>query len=240
MNKYLVLIIMLFCCRFAAASNSMIIEHYSVENGVPHEIVNCTIKDSDGFVWFGTWYGLCSFDGQKFKTYNSRNSYYTDIPPRKIQKIVEDKSGNLWVKTIDHKLYLFDKHKECFYSIFNELRKKYSVNSQIIKIQKTDDGELLLLTKNKDLLKASSDINGKINIILLHDSKNKASNTKLKNNLLCESKDYISWIGMDYKILTCPKGKLLKSQPSDFILRKIGTTLEKEFHVHTKTKECYG
>lgn len=229
MNKYLVLIIMLFCCRFAAASNSMIIEHYSVENGVPHEIVNCTIKDSDGFVWFGTWYGLCSFDGQKFKTYNSRNSYYTDIPPRKIQKIVEDKSGNLWVKTIDHKLYLFDKHKECFYSIFNELRKKYSVNSQIIKIQKTDDGELLLLTKNKDLLKASSDINGKINIILLHDSKNKASNTKLKNNLLCESKDYISWIGMDYKILTCPKGKLLKSQPSDFILRKIGTTLEKEF-----------
>jgi signal transduction histidine kinase/ligand-binding sensor domain-containing protein/DNA-binding response OmpR family regulator len=228
MNKYLVLIIMLLSCRLATANNNMIIEHYSVENGVPHEIVNCAIKDSDGFVWFGTWYGLCSFDGQKFKTYNSRNEYYTDIPPRKIQKIIEDKSSNLWVKTIDHKLYLFDKHKECFYSVFNELRKKYSVNSQIIKIQKTEDGELLLLTKNKDLLKASSDRNGKINIILLHDSKNKAGNTKLKNNLLCESKDYISWIGMDYKILSCPKGRSLKSQPSDFILRKIGLVYEKE------------
>jgi Predicted periplasmic ligand-binding sensor domain len=229
MNKYLVLIIMLFCGCFVAASNNMIIEHYSVENGVPHEIVNCAIKDSEGFVWLGTWYGLCSFDGQKFKTYNSRNVYYTDIPPRKIQKIIEDKSCNLWVKTIDHKLYLFDKHKECFYSVFNELRKKYSVNSQIIKIQKTDDGELLLLTKNKDLLKACSDRNGKLNIILLHDSKNKAGNTKLKNNLLCESKEYISWIGTDYKIMSCPKGKSLKSQPSDFILRKFGITFDKEF-----------
>jgi len=229
MNKYLVLIIMLFCCRFATASNNIIIEHYSVENGVPHEIVNCAIKDSEGFVWFGTWYGLCSFDGQKFKTYNSRNLYYTDIPPRKIQKIIEDKSCNLWVKTVDHKLYLFDKHKECFYSVFNELRKKFSVNSQIIKIQKTADGELLLLTKNKDLLKASSNKDGKLNIILLHNSKVKAGNTKLKKNLLCESKDYISWIGTDYKILSSPKGNSLKSKPSDFILKGLGVTPETEF-----------
>ena len=229
MNKYLVLIIMLLCSRFAMANNNMIIEHYSVENGLPHEIVDCTIKDSDGFVWFGTWYGLSCFDGQKFKTYNSRNIYYTDIPPRKIQKIIEDKSCNLWVKTIDHKLYLFDKRKECFYSVFNELRKNFPVNSQIIKIQKTPDGGILLLTKNKDLLKASSDANGKIDLTLLYNSKNKAGNTKLKKNLLCETKDYISWIGMDYKILSCPKGRSLQSQSADILIKRLGFTSGKEY-----------
>ncbi len=228
MNRVLILTIILFSGLLPLqAINNIIVEHYSVESGLPHEIVNCTIKDSDGFVWFGTWYGLCSFDGLRFKTYNNRNVYYTDIPPRKIQKIIEDKSHNLWIKTVDHKLYLFDKHKECFYAVINELRKSYSVNSQIIKIQKTEDGELLLLTKNKDLLKAFSDRNGKMHLYLLHDSKNKANNTKLKNNLLCESKNYISWIGMDYKILSCRKGKSLKLHSADFLLKKIGLTSEK-------------
>lgn len=207
----------------------MIIEHYSVENGLPHEIVNCTVKGSDGFIWFGTWYGLCSFDGARFKTYNSRNVYYTDIPPRKIQIIIEDKNGNLWIKTVDHKLYVFDKRKECFYAVFNELKKKYSVNSQIIKIQKTEDGDILLLTQNKDLLKASSDKAANINISLLHGSQNKAGNTKLKNNLLCESKEYISWIGIDYTILSCRKGKLLRTKPSDFIFKNISGMFGADF-----------
>ena len=69
--------------------------------GLPNNIVNCTLKGSEGFVWFGTWYGLCSFDGTKFRSYDNRDGFYSaDIPPRKIQRIVEDKNGFLWIKTI--------------------------------------------------------------------------------------------------------------------------------------------
>ena len=79
-------------CAFAYPN--MIVEHYTAERGLPNNIVNCTLKGTDGFVWFGTWYGLCSFDGAKFRSYDNRDGFYSaDIPPRKIQRIVEDKNG---------------------------------------------------------------------------------------------------------------------------------------------------
>ena len=72
----------------------MIVEHYTAERGLPNNIVNCTLKGQDGFIWFGTQYGLCSFDGSKFRSYDNHDGFYsTDIPPRKIQRIVEDKNG---------------------------------------------------------------------------------------------------------------------------------------------------
>lgn len=198
----------------------MIVTDYSIENGLPHNTVFCAIKDLDGFMWFGTWYGLTSFDGVKFKSYNSRDDYNTDIPPHKLQTIIEAKDGNLWVKTIDHKLYLFDKKNELYFDVFNEIKKKYSVSPKIIKIQKTETGDLLLLTKNKDLLKVISKGEGNLEVFLIYNSQSKRDH-KLTNNLLVEDADYINWIGLDFKVISCKKGKALHNKPSDFVLKKI-------------------
>lgn len=206
----------------------MIVKDYSIENGLPHNTVFCAMKDIDGFMWFGTWYGLTSFDGVKFKSYTSRDDYNTDIPPHKVQSIVEGKDGNLWVKTIDHKLYLFDKKNELYYDVFNEIKKKYAVSPKIIKIQKTETGDLLLLTKNKDLLKAVSKGNGSLEVSLLYDSQSKREH-KLTNNLLVEDANTINWIGLDFKIISCQKGASLKTKPSDFVLRKISNEAGQEF-----------
>ena len=206
----------------------MIVNNFSIEDGLPHNTVFCGVKDIDGFLWFGTWYGLTSFDGAKFKSYNSRDDYNTDIPPHKIQTIIEAKDGNLWVKTIDHKLYLFDKKNELYYDVFNEIKKKYSVSPKIIKIQKTESGDLLLLTKNKDLLQAVSKGNGNISVSLLYNSLSKREH-KLTNNLLVEDANFINWIGLDFKIISCKKGPALKSKPSDFVLQKIAVEAGQEF-----------
>jgi len=206
----------------------MIVQDYTTENGLLHNTVFCALKDADGFMWFGTWYGLTSFDGVKFKSYNNRDDYNTDIPPLKLQTIVEANDGNLWIKTIDHKLYFFDKRSELFYDVFNVIKKKYSVSNKIIKIQKTETGNLLLLTKNKDLLKATSEGNGKLEVSLLYNSQSKREH-KLMNNLLIEDATYLNWIGLDYKIISCKKGNALKSKPADFILRKIVLNTGQEF-----------
>jgi len=137
------LLLLLVAFQSVFASKNIIVKDYSIEDGLPNNTVFCALKDADGFMWFGTWYGLTSFDGVKFKSYNSREDYNTDIPPHKLQTLVEAKDGNLWVKTIDHKLYLFDKRKELFYDVFNEIKKKYSVSPKIIKIQKMESGDLL-------------------------------------------------------------------------------------------------
>ena len=218
--SHLILSLLVFCSTHAA--NNMIVENYTQENGLPHDIVYCTIKDQEGFIWLGTWYGLSSFDGLKFHTYNNRNSNNSDIPPHKIQNIIESSDGNLWVKTIDHKLFFFNKRLEHFTDVFNEIKKKYSVSPKIIKIQLTDDDKLLLLTKNKDLLKASSTPDGKIAVELLYDSEAERE-YKLTNNLLTENNNYLNWIGLDFKIISCPKGESLRNKPHDFIRNRIFT-----------------
>ena len=211
---------------YAFAYPNMIVEHYTAERGLPNNIVNCTLKGQDGFIWFGTWYGLCSFDGSKFRSYDNHDGFYsTDIPPRKIQRIVEDKNGFLWIKTIDRKLYLFDKRHESFHAVYDDV-KEYSENIQIIKIQTTEDGDVLLLTKDKSLLRAYTDKEGKITMKQLHDSRPNVNvyDMRLKHNIFCETAEFINWIGMDYQILSLRKGEeseiLLKNQNNILPLAK--------------------
>lgn len=202
---------------------NMIVEHFTAERGLPNNLVYCTLKGRDGFIWFGTWYGLCSFDGNKFRSYDNHDELYSaDIPPRKIQRIVEDKNGFLWIKTIDRKLYLFDKKHESFHAVYDDV-KEYSENIQIIKIQTTEDGDVLLLTKDKSLLRAYTDRDGKITMKQLHDSRPNVNvyDMRLKHNVFCETSEFINWIGMDYKILSLRKGKALKDKPADFIRKKV-------------------
>ena len=225
MKKHFFLIFMfLLITRICAfAYPNMIVEHYTAERGLPNNIVNCTLKGQDGFVWFGTWYGLCSFDGTKFRSYDNHDGFYSaDIPPRKIQRIVEDRNGYLWIKTIDRKLYLFDKKHESFHAVYDDV-KEYSENIQIIKIQTTDDGDVLLLTKDKSLLRANTDQNGKITMKQLHDSRPNVNvyDLRLKHNVFCETAEFINWIGMDYQILSLRKGEALKDKPVDFIQKKV-------------------
>lgn len=224
MKKRSILILFLSVIGLTSfAYPSMIVEHYTAERGLPNNIVNCTLKGSEGFVWFGTWYGLCSFDGTKFRSYDNRDGFYSaDIPPRKIQRIVEDKNGFLWIKTIDRKLYLFDKKHESFHAVYDDV-KEYSENIQIIKIQTTADGDVLLLTKDKSLLRAHTDKEGKITMKQLHDSRPNINHydMRLKHNVLCETSEFINWVGMDYQILSLRKGAGLKDKPADFIQKKI-------------------
>lgn len=189
---------MVYSCLSVHAYTNMIVEHYTVDQGLPNNIVNCSLKGRDGFMWFGTWYGLCSFDGSKFRAYNNRDGFYSDIPPRKIQSLLEDKNGFLWIKTVDRKLYVFDKVNERFHAVYDDM-KEYSENIQIIKIQLTPEGDVLLLTKDKSLLRASTDKEGKIDIRLLHDSGINAAlyDWRLRNNVFCETREYVNWIGID-------------------------------------------
>jgi len=194
-------------CR---AQSNMIVEHYTIEQGLPNNIVDCSLKDCDGFLWFGTWYGLCSFDGIGFTPYITRINNHSDIPPRKIQNIVEDNKGFIWIQTIDRRLYVFDKHKETFHEVYNEI-KNLSRNVQIIKIQRMPDGNILLLTKDKNLFVAKVLPDGRVVIRLLYDARNDINpyDMKLMHSVLGETKDYILWIGQDYKIIAVPKCKYL-------------------------------
>ncbi|NDW12253.1 hybrid sensor histidine kinase/response regulator [Bacteroides sp. 214] len=238
MRKKALFLWLLFAPCLLLAQPNILVEHYKVEDGLPNKTVNCSLKGEDGFMWFGTWYGLCSFDGTEFKTYNNRDGFYSDIPPRKIQSMVEDKLGFLWIKTFDRKLYIFDKHNERFYAVHDKI-KNHSFDTQVIKIQTTFDGNVLLLTKDKNLLIAYVTSGGEVEMKLMHDASADINpyDSRLKHNVFVENKDYLCWIGQDYKIFAYRKGEELKDKPADFIYRKIAATTHDLFTCSYKTDE---
>lgn len=187
---------------------SVISEHYTTANGLPSNNVMCALRGSDGFLWLGTWYGLCRFDGGKFVTYNQPVKAASDNPPRKIESIAEDAQGTLWLKTVDWKLYTFTPRTLHFHAVDNEL-KQYAQNLQVIKIQPNDEGHVLLLTKDKTLLMAGTDKKGNIHIQKLADAKGRIDlqTFQLREDITQETKDYLAYVGRDYRIFTLRKGK---------------------------------
>ena len=200
------------------AQNGMIVQHYTLEEGLPSNTVYCSLKDKDGFVWFGTWYGLCSFDGSKFTPFVTRSRQESDIPPRKVISMVEDGDDNIWIRNVDNRLYLYDKHNDIYHEIYDEL-KKISQNVQVIKIQRASNGHVLILTRNKNLYEAypqplpKGGENGgggsspTIQRIFDGSLAIDPATFRLQHNIFGVSENYLYWLGTDFKLDVVPRPK---------------------------------
>ncbi|MCF0072947.1 ATP-binding protein [Dyadobacter sp. CY261] len=70
------------------------VKHYGPENGLAHREVNAIFQDRQGFMWFGTRFGLSRFDGKTFTNFTKdRNGLAFDD----IQSIAQDADGLLWL-----------------------------------------------------------------------------------------------------------------------------------------------
>ena len=220
MKKKVVLMLLFMLALFMPihAQNGMIVQHYTLEEGLLSNTVYCSLKDKDGFVWFGTWYGLCSFDGSKFTPFVTRSQQKSEIasslgqrptvPPRKVISMVEDGDGYLWIRNVDNRLYLYDKHNDIYHEIYDEL-KKISQNVQVIKIQRASNGHVLLLTRNKQLYEVSVGEKGKISVQRIFDGSLAIdpATFRLQHNILGVSDQYIYWLGTDFKLDVVPRPK---------------------------------
>jgi signal transduction histidine kinase/ligand-binding sensor domain-containing protein/DNA-binding response OmpR family regulator len=71
-------------------------ETLSVEQGAPIH-VSCILQDETGFLWIGTWSGLCRYDGYSFMSYKHDPDDTSSIADNMLSTLYEDKSGVLWI-----------------------------------------------------------------------------------------------------------------------------------------------
>jgi serine phosphatase RsbU (regulator of sigma subunit)/ligand-binding sensor domain-containing protein len=64
-----------------------------------HSTITCLFQDKKGFLWVGTPNGLNRFDGYSFKQYRENYFDSTTLTGFYIQKLAEDRGGNLWCTT---------------------------------------------------------------------------------------------------------------------------------------------
>ncbi|MCE5332168.1 MAG: response regulator [Bacteroidales bacterium] len=68
-------------------------------HGLSNNQIECVFKDSRGFVWIGTNFGLNRYDGYHVKVYKSIKNDTTSLIYNSISEIQEDRMGNLWIKS---------------------------------------------------------------------------------------------------------------------------------------------
>jgi len=71
----------------------------TTKDGLSDNVVTCVLKDSRGFMWFGTRTGLCRYDGYNFTVYKNDGLDTNSISCNSIYSINEDHEGNLWIDT---------------------------------------------------------------------------------------------------------------------------------------------
>lgn len=68
-------------------------------DGLSNSQVNSILRDSHGHIWLGTQFGLCRYDGYRFKTFYSYERDTTTLRSNRVDEIQEAYDGKLW---LDH------------------------------------------------------------------------------------------------------------------------------------------
>jgi signal transduction histidine kinase/ligand-binding sensor domain-containing protein/DNA-binding response OmpR family regulator len=122
-------------------------QYYTTNEGLAQNTVDCILKDQRGFMWFGTWNGLCRYDGYSFKTYQ-KDKVPVGLKDNFIHALCEDFSGNIWIGT-GRGLVCFNTRKEQF-EIHRDLKENvgsFSINHVV----KDSNNQLWVATQNNGL-----------------------------------------------------------------------------------------
>ncbi len=113
-------LLLLFGTLFSQRKNYLF-TNINKTDGLSHNRIQTFLRDSKGFIWIGTWDGLCRFDGYSFKVFKNNPDDTTSIKDNIINDLFEDNKGNIWILAGDY-FEILDPKTETFYhhsSLFN-------------------------------------------------------------------------------------------------------------------------
>ncbi len=106
----------------AEAQKKYFVTHIDSEIGMPQSSVYAKMKDSKGFIWFGTAQGLSRFDGNRVRNFSITGISSTLKTGRIVRAITEDSDTNLWL-SIGDALVKFNRKTERFTFFKNRIGK---------------------------------------------------------------------------------------------------------------------
>lgn len=158
-NIYFTILIVLLQPISAMGQQNFSFEHFLVEDGLPHNIINQIIQDQKGFIWLATSNGLSKYDGYIFQNYKTQPSDKVIMKSNRIDKITEDMHGRIWLKTDEYKtnVYSFDPKTESFWSpeLLPNISKEGFTVSQI---KVTKSGFVWLLSEDNGCIRVSDSL----------------------------------------------------------------------------------
>lgn len=137
-----------FFVLLPAHAQKIFFRHYTVSDGLCANTIWDITQDEQGYMWFGTKYGLSRFDGYTFKSFQHQKGVAGTLGNNFIRKIFKYDTKTFWIGT-DEGIYLFDLQTEKF-SLFQPLQ-----NFFINDIMRSKNGDIWIATKEKGVFSFS-------------------------------------------------------------------------------------
>lgn len=155
MKKPIIFILLIISSSLLKAQFQFSFSHYTSDNGLSQNGITAMMKDSKGYMWFGTRDGLNKFDGYNFTIYNSKPEQQQTVLSNRILLIREDNWGYIWIKTYDDFVYRLNPSSEEFIRITKP--GGLPVNIKIDELFFLPSGDIWLTSYNNGCLKVTTD-----------------------------------------------------------------------------------
>ncbi|MCX6144976.1 MAG: triple tyrosine motif-containing protein [Ignavibacteriales bacterium] len=84
--------------RYTSSLQKYHVRSWSTTDGLPNNKIFAVLQSSSGYVWLATQEGLVRFDGERFTTFDLKNT--PALPHNEVTTLFEDKDSVLWISTI--------------------------------------------------------------------------------------------------------------------------------------------
>ena len=147
-KRVCLLVCWLKCSVAFAQTPKVEFRHITLDDGLSNNWVKCIMKDSRGFMWFGTSNGLNRYDGVEFRIFKNKIDNPKSLSNNTINTIFEDNKGNIWIGT-QNGLNVFDRKTEEFYTYRYDPGNINSISSNSIsRVLAGNDGNIWIATSN--------------------------------------------------------------------------------------------
>lgn len=136
----------------------LLFENLSVNNGLSHSDVNAIVQDKDGFIWFGTYNGLCKYSGT-MTIFRSDNS---SLSNNRILSLYAGNDSLLYIGTEAGGLNIYDPGNEHITVYKNKVGDKTSLAGDVINNIFEDSAHRIWICTDSGLSYISSSKNGKM------------------------------------------------------------------------------
>jgi streptogramin lyase len=199
-RSIVVLLTCFFLFSFSGSSQNLNFKHININDGLSQNAVFAIIKDSKGYMWFGTKDGLNKYDGYNFVVYQHNPFDSTTLSANYITSLFEDKKGLIWVGTYNGGINVYDRKFDTFYRIDMRkdslfLRDFYEIKA----ITEDSDGNIWIGTSGDGLFKIGvNKINDHLSFLVKRYFNIPGNNNSLSSNQIysvCIDNDGLLWLG---------------------------------------------
>ncbi len=136
--------------RYYASSPQL--QHYTIANGLPHNLIGTITSDAQGILWLGTEGGLAKLNPQtnKISIYRHQNTNAHSITSNSIEALMFDQQGTLWIGTYEG-LNAFDTKTGKSVRIINDPNRPDSLPHNHVTTLLLDSKNRLWATTAKDI-----------------------------------------------------------------------------------------